>query len=364
MAMAGTFVKQMYNGNKLLSSLVQLGVWLREEAPSDGNVKRLALAQNGWFTPDSIDLALSAHGQALTESGVTSWASSYTFPGEASTAKVGLILAGNLPLVGWHDIMCAVLSGRQVHVKLSKDDAVLPKWLVAKWAELDSYVADAVTFHDGLMQGMDAVIATGAGNTMRYFEAYFGHLPHVFRGPRTSVAVLNGQETDEELRLLGDDIFAHFGMGCRSVTKVWLPEGFDLDRCFAQWLPWGHLAQHGKYANNYDYHKAVWLLNKEDMVENGFVLVKADEGLTSPIGTLFVERFTDLKDVANKLADQADGIQVVTVRESSAESAAIRSKGLRTADFGCNQCPTLSDYADGVDTLAFLLKLSPQTADA
>ena len=364
MAMAGTFGEQMYNGNKLLSSLVQLGAWLREEAPLDTDVKRLALAQNGWFTPESIDLALSSHGQALTEAGLADWASSYAFPEEASPAKVGLILAGNLPLVGWHDILCAVLSGRQVHVKLSKDDAVLPKWLVAKWAEFDPYVAEAVTFHDGLMQGMDAVIATGGANAGRYFQAYFGHLPHVFRGPRTSVAVLNGQETDEELRLLGDDIFAHFGMGCRSVTKVWLPQGFDLDRCFAQWLPWGHLAQHGKYANNYDYHKAVWLLNKEDMIENGFVLVKADEGLTSPIGTLFVERYSNVEDVATLLASRADDLQVVTVRDSSPESVALASRGLRTAGFGCNQCPTLSDYADGVDTLAFLLSLSTQPAEA
>ena len=364
MAMAGTFVEQMYNGNKLLSSLVQLGVWLREEAPLDADVKRLALAQNGWFTPESIDLALSSHGQALSESGMAAWASSYTFPAEASSAKVGLVLAGNLPLVGWHDILCAVLSGRQVHVKLSKDDAVLPKWLVAKWAEIDPYVAGVVTFHDGLMQGMDAVVATGGANAGRYFQAYFGHLPHIFRGPRTSVAVLNGQETDEELRLLGDDIFAHFGMGCRSVTKVWLPEDFDLDRCFAQWLPWGHLAQHGKYANNYDYHKAVWLLNQEDMIENGFVLVKVDEGLTSPIGTLFVERYRDVKDVATLLSDRAEEIQVVTVSESSPESEALTARGLRTAGFGCNQCPLLSDYADGVDTLAFLLSLSTQPAEA
>lgn len=364
MAMAGTFVEQMYNGNKLLSSLVQLGAWLREEAPLNEEVKRLALAQNGWFTPDSIDLALSALGGALTESGLRSWAQQYAFPEEESSSKVGLILAGNLPLVGWHDILCAVMSGRQVHAKLSKDDAVLPKWLVSKWAEFEPYVSGAVTFHEGLMPGMDAVVATGGANAGRYFQAYFGHLPHVFRGPRTSVAVLTGDETGDELRLLGDDVFSHFGMGCRSVTKVWLPEGFDLDRCFAQWLPWGHLAQHGKYANNYDYHKAVWLLNKEEMIENGFVLVKADDHLTSPIGTLFVERYQDLTEVAHKLALRKEEIQVVTVQRGSAADERLREEGLRTVPFGSNQCPSLSDYADGVDTLSFLLSLSTQTPEA
>ena len=251
----------MYDSNKLLSSLVQLGKWFRDEASKDADALRLASANNGWFTEESVQLALRSHGQALSEEGVAAWAANCTFPAAATGVKVGLILAGNLPLVGWHDILCSVLSGHEVHVKLSKDDAVLPKWVVAKWAEWMPYVADAVTFHDGLMQDMDAVIATGGANASRYFEAYFGHLPHLFRGPRTSVAVLDGHETDGDLDRLGDDIFAHFGMGCRSVTKVWLPKRFDLDRCFAQWVRWGHLGQHGKYANNYDYHKAVWLLS-------------------------------------------------------------------------------------------------------
>ena len=234
---------------------------------------------------------------------------------------------------------------------------VLPPWVVAKWAEFAPYVGEAVVFHDGLMQHMDAVIATGGANASRYFEAYFGHLPHVFRGPRTSVAVLDGAETDAELDQLGEDIFAHFGMGCRSVTKVWLPKGFDLDRCFAQWVRWGHLGQHGKYANNYDYHKAVWLLNKEEMVENGFLLVKADEGLVSPIGTLFIERYEEASAVQAKLAERQDDIQVVTLRADSASVAALQAEGLRVASFGENQCPTLRDYADGVDTMSFLLTL-------
>ena len=364
MAMAGTFDEQMYNANKLRSSLVQLGAWLREEALQDADIKRLALASNGWFTSESVDLALSSHGQALRPEEVDRWLDAYALPDRGTPTKVGLILAGNLPLVGWHDILCAVLAGHRVHVKLSKDDALLPKWLVAKWAELEPYVGEAVEFHEGLMRDLDAVVATGGANAGRYFQAYFGHLPHLFRGPRTSVAVLDGSETDDDLARLGDDIFAHFGMGCRSVTKVWVPEGFDLDRCFRQWMPWGHLAQHGKYANNYDYHKAVWLLNKEEMIENGFVLVKADPGLVSPIGTLFMERYSEANEVADVLHSKQDQIQVVTTRPDGELNDLLTDRGLRTAGFGANQCPGLSDYADGADTLSFLLSLPNQAAEA
>ena len=347
----------MYNANNLLSSLVHLGTWLRDEAHLDSEIKRLALAQNGWFSEESVDLALQSLGQSLLAKNVDDWASNYALPSKNSQLNVGLILPGNLPLVGWHDVMCTVISGHQVHVKLSKDDAVLPKWLLAKWATLEPYVEQVVTFHDGLMKDMDAVIATGGSNASRYFESYFGHLPHLFRGPRTSIAWLDGQESDEDLVKLGDDIFSHFGMGCRSVTKVWMPTNFDLDRCFGQWMPWGHLAKHGKYANNYDYHKAIWLLNKEDIIENGFVLVKEDKELVSPIGTLFVERYDMAETAVEDIVRRAADIQVVTTRAESEARSLLASKGLRVTTFGMNQCPAIDDYADGVDTMSFLLSL-------
>ena len=364
MAMAGTFTLQMYDSNTLLSSLVQLGQWFRDEAHLDEKVQRTALAQNGWFTEASVQRSLQSHGRALSERGIEIWTKPYDFPQTQTNVDVGLILAGNLPLVGWHDVMCAVLSGHKVHVKTSQDDAVLPRWVVAKWAEFDPYVGEAVVFHDGLMQNMDAVIATGGANASRYFQAYFGKLPHVIRGPRTSVAVLDGLETDVQLDELGEDIFAHFGMGCRSVTKVWLTKEFDLDRCFAQWVRWGHLAQHSKYANNYDYHKAVWLLNKEDVIENGFLLVKEDDKLVSPIGTLFIERYEDAPTLQSKLVARAGDIQVVTMRNENVCRAPLEAAGLRVASFGDNQCPALHDYADGIDTMSFLLTLPQMPGEA
>ena len=346
----------MYDLNNLLPSLVQLGQWLREEAPQNDAVKRSAEAANGWFTAESIDLALRSHGEALSEEGVTAWLHGRTRRQEG-TKQVGMVLAGNLPLVGWNDIMCGVVAGHEVHAKLSKDDQVLPRWVWDQWTQLEPSLAGRVTFHDGLMKGMDAMVATGGANTSRYFQAYFGHLPHVIRGQRTSVALLDGEESDEELRALGHDIFAHFGMGCRSVTKLCVPQGFDLDRCFGQWLEWVHLAQHSKYANNYDYHKAVWLLNRESLVENGFLLVKEDEGLFSPIGTLFVERHDSCAMAIERLAQRESEIQVAVVREGSPWSAVAAEAGLRCVSLGAGQRPSLMDFADGVDTLDFLLGL-------
>ena len=356
--MANTFGVQMYNANKLASSLVQLGEWLREEAPLNDGILRTAEAQNPWFTRDSVVRALNAHGQALSAEGVAAWTADKVLPEGASGKKLGLVLAGNLPLVGLSDIVAGVMAGHEVHVKPSSDDAVLPRWVVTQWATFEPHVAKAVVFHDGMMKGMDAMVATGGNNASRYFETYFGDLPHLFRGQRTSVAWLDGNETDEELCALGDDVFAHFGLGCRSVTKLMIPRDFDLDRCFGQWLHWGHVANHAKYANNYDYHKAVWLLNQESLIENGFLLVKEDPGLFSPLGTLFVERYDAETDVLDALHAQAAQIQVVTVREAHPGRSLLEARGLRVAGMGSNQCPTLTDHADGVDTLAFLLALS------
>ena len=349
----------MYNVNKLFSGLVQLGEWLRAEASIDPPTLRSAEAQNGWFTSESVTQACQSHGEALRPEEIMRWREKYVWPEEPTGLSVGLIMAGNLPMVGWHDFMCAVLAGHDVHVKLSKDDAVLLRRVFEHWCTFCPSLEARVTFHDGMMKGMDAIVATGGKNAGRYFKSYFGHLPHLFRGQRTSVAVLDGGEVEAELKALGQDVFAHFGMGCRSVTKLWIPSDFNLDRCFGAWIGWGHLAQHGKYANNYDYHKAVWLLNREDLIENGFVLVKEErEGLVSPIGTLYVERYDDLNAVQAQLHDRSDELQVVTVRpEGEAWEALASSELLRVVPCGANQHPKLDDYADGVDTVQFLLSL-------
>jgi len=349
--------------NNLKLILIKLGIWFRDEAQKESELFSLAEANNGWFTKENVAKALHSHGESLREDSIDKWFEGYNLPDATrsnSGKRVGIITAGNLPLVGFHDMLCALIAGHHVAVKPSRDDTVLPKRVVQEIERIEPALKGRIEFIEGKLGDVDAVIATGSSNTMRYFDAYFGHIPHVFRTQRTGVAVLDGYESDEELKGLGEDMFTHFGLGCRSTTKVFLPNDFDLDRCFAAWVSWGYLAQNNKYANNYDYHKAVWLLNRNELIENGFLLVKEDEQWVSPVGTLFVERYEDRGEVIKKLAEYKDGLQLVTSRsgakEFSQELSAIAPE-IAQQDLGLAQCPSLSDYADGVDSVEFLLNI-------
>ena len=344
--------------NTLKHGLVQLGAWLRGEIPGEGAddeaLLRMAEARNGWFTRGNVVAAMAAHGEALRETVLDAWLQRMPSGLPVGTSrKVGLVLAGNLPMVGWNDVLCVLISGHAAQAKCASDDAVLiPAALqaLAQWAPDD---AARIALGEGRMNGVDALIATGSGNTARHFDHYFKDVPRIIRGNRTSVAVLDGHESHEDLQALGEDVFAHFGLGCRSTTKLFLPRGFDLDRLFAAWLEWGDLALNNKYANNYDYHKALWLLNREDLIENGFLLVKEDAGWTSPVGTLFVSHYGDESEAWEAVNGNADGLQCVGVRKGRDVTAAVP-----VLAFGTAQCPMPWDYADGKDTLAFLVGLS------
>ena len=349
--------------NSLKPVLTKLGTWFREKALEESELLIMAEANNGWFTKESVLQAFKSHGEALRKESVEKWFEGYNLPDAInanSGKRIGIIMAGNLPLVGLHDMLCALISGHNVAVKLSRDDAILPKRVVQEIETIEPSLKGRIEFIDGKLGDVDAIIATGSSNTMRYFEAYFGHLPHVFRSQRTGVAVLDGAESNEELKKLGDDMFTHFGLGCRSTTKVFLPSDFDLDRCFAAWVSWGFLANNNKYANNYDYHKAIWLLNREELIENGFLLVKEDESWVSPVGTLFVERYDDSGELVKKIAEYKDGLQIVTSRSGAIEftkELTALAPDIAQQDLGLAQCPSLSDYADGVDSVEFLLKI-------
>jgi hypothetical protein len=346
--------------NTFFSGLVHLGAWFRGEIDGEGSndeeLLRTAEAQNRWFTPDFMRQAMEANGEMLQAPVLRKWVSSY--PGldqPRSPKKVGLVLAGNLPMVGWHDVLSVLIAGHHAVVKCSSEDKVLIPAAIrvleeALGAEFDGRLA----FVQGTLQDVDAVIATGSANTNRYFEYYFRDLPKILRSQRTSVAVLDGSETHSELQALGSDVFRYYGLGCRSVTKLMLPRGFDLDRLFGAWVDWGFVAQNNKYANNYDYHKAVWLLNQEQLLENGFLLMKEDEGWMSPVGTLFYEWYDDLKSVSSKLNESAGQLQCVSTRLPASELA----ENVPCVSLGQTQNPSPWDYADGVDTLNFLLALS------
>lgn len=346
--------------NTFFSGLVHLGAWFRGEIDGEGSndedLLRMAEAQNRWFTPEFMRQAMQANGEMLQAPVLEKWLSSY--PGidqPRSPKKVGLVLAGNLPMVGWHDVLSVLIAGHHAVVKCSSEDKVLIPAAIRVLEETVGAEFDGrLAFVQGTLQDVDAVIATGSANTNRYFEYYFRDLPKILRSQRTSVAVLDGSETHSELQALGSDVFRYYGLGCRSVTKLMLPRGFNLDRLFGAWVDWGFVAQNNKYANNYDYHKAVWLLNQEQLLENGFLLMKEDEGWMSPVGTLFYEWYDDLESVSSKLNESAGQLQCVSTRLPASELA----ENVPCVSLGQTQNPSPWDYADGVDTLNFLLALS------
>lgn len=299
---------------------------------------------NGWFTENNIRKSLFAWSEQLKPEHLSEWLSRYAFQENKAPRKVGIICAGNLPLVALHDVLCTLLSGHVAYIKMSSDDNRLMPFLLQMLQRFDDSLADKIVFAEGRMNDMEAVIATGSNNTSRYFEQYFGHLPHIIRKSRTSVAILTGNESDEELKLLGNDVFDYFGLGCRSVSKIYLPDGFDIDRFFKAMFPFNDIVNHNKYANNYDYNKAVWLLNNEQLLDNGFLLLKQEGALASPTGSLYYEFYENESHLRRTLEARKEEIQCVV---SSMD-----------IPFGKSQQPALWDYADRVDTMEFLLGLN------
>jgi hypothetical protein len=296
---------------------------------------------NGWFTPVNVRQSLKTLGSILTPHGLEVWTQKYTYAKEPK--KVALIMAGNIPLVGFHDFLCVLLSGHIVVAKLSSDDKFLLPALIEQLIKLDSEIKERIVVTDGRIGNVDAVIATGSDNSVLYFDQYFGKYPHIFRRNRTSIAVLDGTETHEQLFQLGHDIFDYFGLGCRNVSHLLIPTDFDLNRFFEAIVPFGGIANHHKYANNYDYNKAVYLLNKVDLLDNNFVLLRETEELFSPLGMVHYHRYTSEEEVKVYLESNQEKIQAVV--------------GNQYLPFGAAQRPSLEDYADRIDTMGFLEKL-------
>lgn len=299
---------------------------------------------NGWFTEENVRQQLFSLSAMLDEKELTRWLENYSLHRE-SEKNIAIIMAGNIPLVGFHDLLCVLMSGHRALIKMSSDDQHLLPALLDLWKHTHPKMFERIVFAKGQLRDFDGVIATGSNNSARYFEQYFGSHPNIIRKNRTSVAVLNGEESKEDLEALGRDVFAYFGLGCRNVTKVYLPAGFDKDRLFEAFYTFKGVIDHNKYANNYDYHKALWLMNQDDLIENGFLMLKEDKSmLVSPIGSLFYEEYSDKSEVLNTLEERKNEIQCVV--------------GDGFIPFGQAQHPKLWDYADGVDTMKFLNSLS------
>ncbi len=294
---------------------------------------------NGWFTDDQVRHAMQSWARELTRANLESWTERYPFA-EKSNKAVGLIMAGNIPLVGFHDMLAVLMSGHNVLLRPSSDDHVLIRMVVAILEKLDDRYSQRISWAEGKMTDFDAIIATGSNNTARYFEYYFSKVPHIIRKNRNAIAILNGSESEEELELLGQDIFQYFGLGCRNVSKIYVPSDFDLDRFFKAVYKQHEIIQHNKYANNYDYHKSIYLLNGDNILENGFMLLKETKDLASPVATVGYERYENEELLRKNLDQRSEEIQCIV--------------SLKDVPFGQAQYPSLSDYADGVDTMSFL----------
>jgi len=345
--------------NTLKSSLVHIGDWLSgkisNEGSNDDALLRTAEAENRWFTPHFSKTAMLACGNMLQEEKLDEWMSRYAAINQKRSPKrVGLVLAGNLPMVGWHDVLCVLISGHHAVIKYSTNDRVLISTTLNEWVKHHPQMAAQIEVTQGKVEGVDAVIATGSSNTKRYFDYYFRRIPRILRSQRTSIAVLSGNEPPDELRALGHDVFTYYGMGCRSVTQLFVPANFDLNRLFSVWTEWAYLSENNKYANNYDYHKAIWLLNQEVLVENGFLLMKEDTGFFSPVGTLYYAFYDEPDAVRDLLLSHSDQIQCIVTGNSTDWSEG----RIPQVAFGQSQNPNPWDFADGVDTMSFLLELS------
>ena len=306
---------------------------------------RNAEAHNNWFTQENIRFALENWADALTENNLSDWVADYSL--SETPKNVGIIMAGNLPLVGFHDLLAVVLFGHRALVKPSSKDEKLLDLVIHYLQSIDEEFKDRIQKVERL-ENFDAVIATGSNNTARYFEHYFSQVPHIIRKNRTSVAVLDGSESKEDLMRLGEDFFRYFGLGCRNVTKIYTQKETQIQELIEAIFPWGeNIVQQTKYANNYDYNRAIYLLSKDKFYDNNFVLIKEDEALHSPIAVLHYELYDDLEDVKTTLKNHEEEIQCV-VSKLNLENR---------IDFGQTQHPTLTDYADGIDTLAFLSKI-------
>lgn len=298
---------------------------------------------NGWFTESEVYFSIQSWAKALTQDNLDTWLSAYDIS-EKTPKTVGLILAGNVPLVGFHDFLSVLITGHKALVKTSSNDKQLLPFLAEYLARVEPSLNDRIEFTDQKLQGFDAVIATGSNNTARYFEYYFKDKPSIIRKNRNSVAVLNGTETHEELVELGKDIFTYFGLGCRNVSKVFVPKDYDFEKLFRAMYEYRDIIHNQKYINNYDYNKAVFLMSNFLVLDNGFLILKEDTSYSSPISAVFYEYYSDLENIKKRLSQDNDLIQCVVSKDLIENSVA----------FGQTQLPKLWDYADNVDTVAFL----------
>jgi hypothetical protein len=327
-----------------VDAIIYLGQQMGQLEQQKPELLQKAYAYNNWFTPENISLACRSWEMQLQADAVTQFVKGYDIP-VAEPKTIAIITAGNIPFVGLHDLICVVLSGHRALLKLSEDDTVLMKAIVEVLHDFQPEMKDCIYIsEDRLPKEFDAVIATGSNNTNRYFEYYFRNKKSLLRGSRHSVAVIKGNESDEDMQRLADDVFMYFGLGCRNVSKVYIPKGFDFAKLYENTHHYDHLIHHHKYANNYTYHKAILMMDRTPILDNNLLLMKEDAGMSSPLSMLYYEYYDNLDKVVEKIEADKEHIQCVV--------SAIDKDGWQP--LGRAQFPSLFDFADGVDTMQFL----------
>lgn len=328
-----------------IAVFASLGVFLKDEKKYKEIVLWVDSAkhENPWFTKENVQKSLNAiANEFLDKEKLNDFVRKYQIPDNDSQAKkVGVVMAGNLPAVGFHDLLCVILSGHECVAKLSSQDSLLMKALIGKLKEWNPEIK--ITIAEQL-KGVDALIATGSDNSARHFEYYFRNVPHVIRKNRTSVAIITGKESAEELRNFGNDIFSYFGLGCRNISKVYVPQNYDFVPFFEAIETFNPIIHHTKYLNNYEYNKSILLVNGVKHFDNGFLLVTPSATLVSPISVLFYEEYSDNQSVMKIVEENKEKIQCVV-----GEGQSIK--------LGNAQAPTLYDFADGLDTMKFLERI-------
>lgn len=331
------------NLEQRINLLAKLGNYLMENNDEWKAIKERAFNANAWFAPAFIDIACdSIVNQFLQKNLLIDWAEKYAIPQRQNTPRnVGIVMAGNIPLVGFHDFLCVFVSGHRQTIKLSSKDEIMLPFLLNKLIEWNNEVAEFVAFATQL-KNCDAYIATGSNNSSRYFEFYFQKYPSIIRRSRTSVAIINGEETEMELELLSKDLMLYFGLGCRNVTKIYVPQDYDFVPLINKLKTYNYYLDFHKYKHNYDYQLAVLLMSNKYYMNSGSLLFSENDSLFSPISQVNYCFYEDKNELLNSLQSN-DDVQCIV---SSGQ-----------IPFGGSQHPSLNDYADGVDTMQFLMNL-------
>lgn len=332
------------NKDQLIIALEKLSDFMANPNDEFNSAINSARNGNGWFTVEEVKRSMLSLAKMLNKDDLKQWLANIEI--NKNPKKVGLILAGNIPLVGFHDVLCVLATGNIAIIKMSSSDDKLLPALLKELLVIEPGFTDQIIYSERL-KDFDAIIATGSNNTSRYFDYYFSKVPNIIRKNRNSVAVLNGSETQTELENLGHDIFDYFGLGCRNVSKIYIPKGYELKRFFEPVEKHQPIIHHFKYNNNYDYNKSIYLVNGVNHFDNGFLLVKEDENFVSPLAVLFYEEYNDIKEIEEKLTLQDEQIQCVV---SNINLKINKNK----ISFGDSQNPKLWDYADNINTINFL----------